>query len=362
MTMHILHIVESFAAGCLTALSMLTHAVRGNFRHSVAHDMRTETPENFAALFPPDVVFYRVPMAMGIADGLRACQELSALIRRTRPDVVHCHSSKAGVYGRLAARACGVPSVYTPHGYAFLRTDVLPPVRTLFKGIEWLASRAGDAIVACGTEEYALARQLAGPHHVVTCVPNALDPPELACLPRPHLPFRNNTRVLVGTCGRAVAQRAPELFSSIACRLQDAADWIWIGAERNAEPLPHHVHCTGWVSRAYALGTMAELDIYLQTSRWEGLSYSLLEAMALGKPVVATRIPANEVVIDHGITGLLGNGAEELAEHVLRLASDPELRSRLGRAAQSCIADQYDARRTYQEYATLYHQLAHTRR
>lgn len=357
--MHILHIVESFAAGCLTALSTLCHAVRPGFHHSVAYALREETPQNFASLFPPDVEFHAVPMGVGVLPGLHACRELSALIRRIRPDVVHCHSSKAGVYGRIAALHCHVPSVYTPHGFAFLRTDVAPVTRAAFRGVEWLVARAGQAIAACGAEEYVLSRQLAGRGRTVVFVRNAVDLRFLDSQVAQMPVSKAKGRVLAGTCGRTVPQRAPELFGDIACRLREEVDWTWVGAtEAAAVCLPQHVMRTGWLERTAALGRLAELDIYVQTSRWEGLSYSILEAMALGKPVVATRIPSNEVVIEDGVTGFLGNDAPELAEHVRRLSRDAALRARMGAAARACIADHYDAARIYQGYADLYRQLA----
>lgn len=357
--MHILHIVESFAAGCLTALSTLCHAVRPGFRHSVAYALREETPLDFASQFPPDVEFHAVPMGVGVLPGLRACRELSALIHDIRPDVVHCHSSKAGVYGRIAALHRHVPSVYTPHGFAFLRTDVAPVTRAAFRGVEWLVARAGQAIAACGAEEYVLSRQLAGRGRTVVFVRNAVELPVLDALVASTPARGAGERMLAGTCGRAVPQRAPELFGDIARRLHGEVDWTWIGAtEAAAACLPPHVTRTGWLDRAAALSRVAELDIYVQTSRWEGLSYSILEAMALGKPVVATRIPSNEVVIEDGVTGFLGNDAAELAEHVRRLSRDAGLRARMGAAARACIADHYDAGRSYEAYAELYRRLA----
>ena len=205
--MRILHIVESFAAGCLTALSTLCHAVNQGVDHSIAYALREETPADFETLFPRDVSFYRVPMGVGIGAGVRACRELHALIRRIRPDVVHCHSSKAGVYGRIAARLCGVPSVYTPHGYAFLRTDVSAPARAALRGVEWLVARAGQAIAACGAEEYVFSRQLAGEGRTVVFVRNAVDLPVLDARVGTPSAVRDGNRVLAGTCGRAVPDR-----------------------------------------------------------------------------------------------------------------------------------------------------------
>ena len=87
---------------------------------------------------------------------------LRKIILKTNPHVVHCHSSIAGVFGRIAAKLAGVPSLYTPHAYAFLRSDIGPVARTGIKAIEWGLTKIGDGIAACGDEEYFWALRLAG--------------------------------------------------------------------------------------------------------------------------------------------------------------------------------------------------------
>lgn len=352
--------MESFAAGCLAALATLCHTVRDGIRHSVIHALRPESPESFAKLFPGDVSFYFLPMTRAIRPGadLRAFGRLCGMLRSLRPDVVHCHSSKAGFLGRWAARWAGLPSVYTPHGYAFLRTDVGPLRRACFKSAEWLAARAGTAIVACGEEEYKFSRQLAGRHDPVICIPNSLNLAELDDL-RQSMPLcrTQSDQVVVGTCGRLEAQRNPRLFCALALALQNQALWTWIGASQHNAILPPGVECPGWLSRGEALTRLAALDIYVQTSLWDGLSYSVLEAMALGKAVVATDIPANRAIVQHGVTGFLGASAEELIAHVRRLIQDAELRRRMGAAARRRVEERHDARNVYRAYASLYRTL-----
>lgn len=360
-SIHVVHVMESFAAGCLVALATLCHTVRDGIQHSIIHALRPESPESFAKLFPEDVSFHFLPMTRDIrpvAD-MRAFGELCGMLRSMRPDVVHCHSSKAGFLGRCAARRAGFPSVYTPHGYAFLRTDVGPLRRACFKWAEWLAARAGTAIVACGEEEYRFSRQLAGRHDQVICIPNSLDLSELDGLRQRTPPFRAHPdQVLAGTCGRLEPQRNPQLFSVLALALQDQAVWTWIGASQHNALLPPQVECPGWLSRGEALARLAALDVYVQTSLWDGLSYSILEAMALGKAVVATDIPANRAIIQHGVTGFLGASPERLIEYARRLIQDASLRQQMGAAARRRVEEQHDARKVYQAYGRLYRTLS----
>lgn len=360
-SIHVVHVMESFAAGCLVALATLCHSVRDGIRHSVIHALRPESPESFAKLFPEDVSFHFLPMTRAIrpVQDARAFGRLCGMLRSMRPDVVHCHSSKAGFLGRCAARWSGLPSVYTPHGYAFLRTDVGPLHRACFKWAEWLAARAGTAIVACGEEEYKFSRQLAGAHDPVVCIPNSLNLAELDGLRQslPPLPPHRD-KVVAGTCGRLEAQRNPQLFSALALALQSQAMWIWIGASQHNDVLPPQVECPGWLGRGEALTRLAALDIYVQTSLWEGLSYSVLEAMALGKAVVATDIPANRAIVQHGVTGFLGASEKELIEYARRLIEDAPLRRQMGAAARRRVEERHDARKVYQAYAGLYRTLS----
>lgn len=143
--------------------------------------------------------------------------------------------------------------------------------------------------------------------------------------------------------------------------LHDTADWYWIGAppkdKENGCFLPAEVIRTGWIDREQALHYMAMLDIYVQTSRWEGLSYAMLEAMAMGKPVVATDIPPNRAIIQHGITGLLGKDADTLTAHVRTLLNDADMRQRMGAAARDYVHTHHNAASTYAAYRQLYHRL-----
>lgn len=355
---HVLHVAESFGAGTFTAISCLCRSLGSEqgFRYSIAYGIRPETPEDFTRAFPDSVNFYPIDMQRPIhpwKDAM-ALRELISVIRDCKPDIVHCHSSKAGVLGRLAARVCGVPSVYTPHSYSFLRTDISKGQKFFFTMVEWLFARVGDAVAACGEEEYELARKLGGKKRLVQRILNAVDLETMDAI----TPFAwNRALPVAGICGRLTAQRTPKLFFALAQQLQNEVSWVWIGgSEEPSSPSPL-VEITPWLPREEALSRVAGLDIYIQTSSWEGLSYSILEAMALGKPVVACKIPANEAIVKHGVTGFLGANAEELAGFILQLAQDPLLREKMGAAGRERIAQRYDTRTAYQAYAELYRDL-----
>ncbi|MDE6735640.1 MAG: glycosyltransferase [Desulfovibrio sp.] len=356
---HVAHVVESFAAGCLTSIATLCRMMRDDFRFTVIHSLRPETPENFRALFPPEVEFQYLPeMENRIhpLKNLRAYRALTAALGRAAPDVLHCHSSIAGFLGRMAAFSGRWPVIYSPRGYSFLRVNIGPFNKAACVAMEWLAARGDSLTVACGEQEYGFAARLA-PREKCVFIPNALD---LAAIDaRAGAPAEKGPGepLLAGTCGRLSLARNYAYFSKVA-GLVDNARWIWLGAPEETDLLPQSVARSGWLDREQALSGMAKLDIYLHTSAWDGLSNTLLEAMALGKPVVATDIPANRAVIEDGVTGFLCRDEAHMAETVKKLLADAGLRARVGRAARAYIEEKHDAAKVYQNFGALYRRLA----
>lgn len=359
MPIRVLHIIESFGAGTLTALSDICRHASDGMRHIVFHAVRPETPDNFQELFPESTEFIKsdhLCRDIQARSDYSALREISAVLKKQRPDVVHTHSSKAGALGRVAAWLQSIPSVHTPHGYNFLQAGLSPSRRFSYKAIEWGLARVGTAVAACGEEEYILAKELSAGRGRVRLIPNAIDMAVMETVPRSGRKTGEPPRI--GTSGRYTEAKNPAWFHTLARDFQDAAQWTWIGADMNAPTLPPYIAPTGWQSRANALALVADLDIFIQTSLWEGLSYSILEAMALGKPVVASRIPANIPIIEHGVTGFLASDVQEFARHLETLIASPELRETMGAAGIKAIRERYGMAATAKGYMELYRSLA----
>ena len=216
-----------------------------------------------------------------------------------QPDVVHAHSSLAGASVRLALGRRWQPRiVYTPHCYAFERTDVAWPLRRAF----WLAEAAlsfrGSRVAACSPLEASLARALPGPQRV-TYVPNVASPSPGGAPPMP-----SGLR-LVAAAGRVTAQKAPELFaeaaraSRVTTSGSDPLRWVWIGGGDPAQEAllrAAGVEVTGWLPREEALRRLAHSQLYVHTASWEGAPMTVLEAAAAAVPVIARRTPAMEAL------------------------------------------------------------------
>jgi glycosyltransferase involved in cell wall biosynthesis len=305
------------------------------------------------AFYMPELVREINPSA-----DLKALLRLRRLFETEKPDVVHLHSSKAGFLGRLAARLAGVQSIYySPHGYGFLQQDRSAASRTLYKCLERLVSGIGE-IVAVSPSEATLAQELSGRRPVHTVCDGVIG--------NFDGPLTPHDGTIVGGCGRLAAARDPGAFVNLCQRLTDSRNGlhcVWIGGGEEEASVKRHlenmnllskVEVTGWLEPDAAAARLRQLDIFVHYSRWDGLPNAVLEAMAMGLPVVASDIPANRDAIVPGETGFLARSEKDLLEHCLKLIDDPDLRKKMGEAGRRRAAQEFSHAASLKRLAQLY--------
>jgi glycosyltransferase involved in cell wall biosynthesis len=263
-----------------------------------------------------------IPLPHGRLAQLRAVRHW---VRELRPDVIHAHSSYAGLYARLL----GTPArslVYTPHAYAFERKDVPGLVRGAFWGIEAVLSLRGGWVAAVGPREAYLSLLLPG-RQTVVYVPNTVR----LVPPGPRARAEGGVSALeVVTVGRITPQKAPGFLLGVVAAARSRGlplRWTWIGGGDPGEERALRdagVEVTGWLSRSGSLERLAAADIYVHTAAWEGSPLTILEAAVLGLPVVARRNPALQAL---GLP-VLCDTPEALAAELGRLLDDGQ-RARL---------------------------------
>jgi glycosyltransferase involved in cell wall biosynthesis len=287
-----------------------------------------------------------------------ALVRLRALVRRVQPDVVHGHSSIGGLLARLAAVGSGTPRVYTPNGVTEVRVG---------RWVERSVARLTDRVVAVSDSEAAavVALGLAPAGQVVT-IPNGID-----LAPAPRIDLRQRLGLgpetpLVGSIARLVPQKAPLDLVAAAAAIRDAvpeARFVLVGDGALAGEVDAAVHTAGLDGAFHrisvlpgAAGALADLDVFLLTSRFEGGPYSPLEAMREGTAVVLTDVVGSRDAVEDGTTGLLVPPGQpgRAAAAVVGLLQDPARRDRLVTSARQRLAQRFDVRAMGAAHDALY--------
>lgn len=339
--MHIVHVIEPMEHGVfIWVVDMANRLVRDGYRVTVLHSIRKNTPKNWRSMFDDDVELIHVQMSRSIApvSDAKALYNLVKNIRRLNPDIIHTHSSKGGFLARVAGFILrkNKQLLYTSHAIHYPLIQQ-PGKRFLYKSLEHIGYWLGGTIVACGKEEYEIILKdiTNGNSNRLIRISNGIDISQLT----PKNFSVKNDKVKVGVLGRISLQKAPWVFADIAKVInskRDDVEFIWIGGgeKDDVENLESSgVLVTGMLDRSEALDLVPSLDIYFQTSAYEGLSLALLEAQASGIPAVVTKIPGNDEVVQQGNTGFVGETEEELTVQLEQLIDSEEERIKMGKNA-----------------------------
>jgi glycosyltransferase involved in cell wall biosynthesis len=315
---------------------------------------------------------------------LRAPFDLVRQLRALRPDLVHTHNPKTGVFGRVAARVARVPKVVnTVHGlYALPEDPVLK--RALVYGLERAASTCSDAELVHSPEDVATLRRLGVPERKLHLLGSGID---LARFDRGRAGADRVTElrasmgagagdVVCGAVGRLVWEKGyREVFSAAAAlrTRQPRTKIVVVGPtdDTKADALtPADVEAAERLGVTF-LGMRddvedlyAAMDVFVLASHREGFPLSAMEAAATGLPVIVTDIRGGRQVVDDGVTGVLvpPRDAAALTAALESLAADPGRRAAMGAAGRVKAEREFDERRVIATILEVYAQLLDRRR
>jgi glycosyltransferase involved in cell wall biosynthesis len=268
---------------------------------------------------------------------LYALVRLAALMRRAEYSIVHGHSAKGGYLARLAARVVGGPkTVYHPHAFSYL--SQVGGARRFFLQLERMAVPFTDLVIATSESERRRAiEDVHFPESNVVVIPNSIDFTDVQ-----ETPVVRQNGPIVLTVGRLSYQKNPEMFVRVAKRVSGKvanAHFIILGGgfagplEGNirrmidAEGLAGRVEILPWTTRREALKMIASCDVFVLTSRFEGMPNTLLEALMLTRPVVVTDVDGNRDVMEGMGFTVPPDDDEAMANQVVELLNN-EARAR----------------------------------
>jgi glycosyltransferase involved in cell wall biosynthesis len=292
-------------------------------------------------------------------EALMAVLEIRRLLREIGPDIVSTHSTTAGILGRLAARSLGIPVLFTAHGWGF--TTGRPwGQRLAFWLAEWLtAPLAARIITVCDSDLQAALRSRLTRRARLVAIPNAMPdvaeslratpekvPPKIVMVAR--LSFWKDQPTLL----RALAQLAHldwqlELLGDGPRRqeLETLADELGIGAR---------VRFLGY--RADVPARLADAQVFVLATKWEGFPRSILEALRAGLPVIASDVGGVRESVRDGETGFVtpAQDVDALRDRLGALLADPHERARMGAAARTLYEERFSLEHLIAETTAVY--------
>ena len=325
-----------------------------------------------------DLPILRVPSMRRSIHPLRDAIALIQLIRiiaKGDYDLVHTHTSKAGLLGRIAASLCGTRAIiHSSHG-TILQGYFSPQVTRLFAAMERFAATLSDRIICLTSQEIEQYLDVhIGSRGQYTCVCNGIDLDAFEQergdrgTIREEFGFSDEDVVCV-TVGRLVPVKAQaDLLEALATARQyvPSLKLLVVGdgelrddleAQRHQLGLTTSVKLAGWREDIPRL--LDACDVFVLTSLNEGLGLVLVEAMAKKLPVIATAVGGVPEVVDDGVTGVLlpAGDVGSIAKAIQDLAADPELRASMGGAGHARAHELFSLNQAVRNTEAIYREL-----
>lgn len=297
-----------------------------------------------------------------------AVWKLWRLLRQIQPDLVSCHSSKAGILGRIATTLTGIPVIFTAHGYAF--TDTTSRLKSLFYvTLEGMMRFFSDYVITVSDYD----RNKALEYHLINAsristIHNGMPDIETASHKRPTPHHATCHLIMVA---RFAAQKDHATLLHALATLREL-DWrlslVGGGNPESVHALAYALNIQDRIDflgqRADVAELLAQSDVFVLTTHWEGFPRSIVEAMRAGLPVIATNIAGvPEAVIDN-VTGFLvpPQDPATVADKLRQLITRPELRKTMGTAARTTYLNAFTFDHMFQATARIYDKVVKQRK
>jgi glycosyltransferase involved in cell wall biosynthesis len=328
------------------------------------------------------VQFFEIPVSRSLSPlgDLKALLALVQLLRRERFDIIHTHTPKGGLLGQYAALLAGTPvRVHTIHGLYF-PGFMRPEQRWLYVWLERITMAFSQLNFSQNPEDVpvAIEERISRPERLSQIgngIPLArFDPAHYTTGQRRAIRAELGLRdehVVIGMVGRLVAEKGYREAFEAAKRVRERvpnARFLFVGRfEPKADAIQKdELEKAGIADVAQFLGhrddvprLYAAMDIFILPSHREGFPRSVMEAAAMGLPSVVTNIRGCRQTVEHDVTGLMIplRDPGSLADAIVKLASDPTLRARMGRAAREKALREFDENRIIEMIIAAYQQL-----
>lgn len=257
---------------------------------------------------------------LSLKDDLKTSKFLYDQIRYINPDIVHCHSSKAGALGRMVAKLCKIEKIfYTPHAYSFLAPEFSENKKKFFIKIEKTLSKYCTTKTFCVShnEKNVALNNNIDKSEKIKVIYNGL--PSFEYMEKNRLKKILNLpldKIIIGNNARFSKQKNPDFFVEIANYFKPSKQYhfVWVGDGPLRKEIELKIKRYELEDNITLLGDRSDsemivhsYDYYLSTALYEGLPYALIEALRAGVPIIATDVVGNNEIVIPGTNGQLIN-------------------------------------------------------
>lgn len=280
---------------------------------------------------------------------------LYKLFKKNKYDIVHCHSSKAGLVARIAARLAGVPKIiYTAHGFVFNEPMSLKK-KKIYTAIEYLGAKLGHVIIAVSNKDYKCAKELIPKKEKnIYYIPNAIKNPDMTLI-KEKSEMKEALDIpadgfLVGTVSNFYETKGHSYLIKALMKLYDEGyDFYTVFAGEGPKFEESKKLCKAYSKISFLgyrtdnLDIMNAMDIFVLPSVKEGMPYVVLEAMSLGKPVLCTKVGALTDIISNEKNGFIVNpeSEEELYNALKKIFNNKKILNDIGKKGKEFINKNY---------------------
>ncbi|WP_164824316.1 glycosyltransferase family 4 protein [Paenibacillus elgii] len=371
MKIKICHISEATSGGVLTHLTQLAENLDADvFEQSFILSSKKNSTLSQTNSFLGHPLFI-VDMARTISPwaDLQSLFQIIKILKTNKFDIIHCHSSKAGVLGRMAAYMTGCKIIYyTPHSFSFnIFNSKLK--NAIYAFIEKIMTLFTTKVICVSAGEFYLALQMkVSNEKKMVVIPNGVELKKKGMTREKKnlLEIKGITysKKVIGFVGRLSIQKNPEMIVRAIEKIKmDDVLLLIMGTGPLEKSLTELVNLLGVSDKILFLGEISNVrevlgycNIFVSTSLWESMPYAILEAMEEEIPVIATEISGVTDIVKNNITGILvpPNDYERLASIIEELLPDSDKQKKLTQNAKEIINQEYNIENMIEKLKNLY--------
>lgn len=356
---HIQHVLMSLQPGGLEngVVNVVNHLSTDQFSSSICC---LKQAGEFAGRINPGVPIVEMDWKSGNDPALPF--RLAGLFRKTRPDIVHTRNAESFFYGFLGAKLAGVQCViHSEHGRTFNDRAIR------FRVQRWFSAHTQAVFSVSKQLRDELVSRIGIPYQSIQVLYNGVDLERFGCGDRTTARQKLNLKdadIVIGSVGRLVpVKNYPLLLAAIAALARKDIVVLLVGEGPERSALESLGKALGLENQVRFLGhrddvtsLLAAMDVFVLPSLSEGMSNTLLEAMASGVACVASAVGGNPELISHGSDGFVfaSDDTAALTAHLQNLCSDADLRKKLGDAARARMVREFSIQAMIERYETLY--------